>query len=186
MNTAGTPYYRLQTAMRMDGGHVSPAEGSAFVAYELLGGVPLPQPWLDTTHGFVLAYNGRRPLRPGHYYPECHLMSRQLIEVLLAAGASNLQLLKAEVTVAATGERLNDYAVVNIVGLVSCADDAASDSTPLAEGRFYFDLQIDGARTGGARMFRLAESLIDVIVDSRLAEAIRAADLFDLVLDPVS
>jgi hypothetical protein len=84
-----------------------------------------------------------------------------------------------------TNELINDYVVANIVGLVACADISGSDATPYADVHYFHSLAINPKKTGGALMFRLAESRIDVIVADQVAKALRTANFRNLVLEPL-
>lgn len=119
-------------------------------------------------------------------YPGKTLMSKRFVEILQAAGVDNLQIFPAEIVNERTGDIYRDFFVFNVVGLASCADDAASKSYPLADVKFYDQLKIDPSRTQGLKMFRLAESRMDIIVSEDVAKHIMDADLKGIVLEPVT
>jgi hypothetical protein len=120
------------------------------------------------------------------FYSGRCLMSRRLVDTLRAEGVDNLQTFDAELRDAATGASRRDFVVVNVLGLVAAADLDASQSITLGEGHVFTDLKIDASKACGLLMFRLAESLIDVIVHERIAKAIEAGGFRGVVLKPVS
>jgi hypothetical protein len=120
------------------------------------------------------------------WYSNRYLMSKRLVQTLEFAGVSNLQLFPAEIEVPGTPKPNLDFFVVNIVGIVACADPSKSDATPLADVKYFFKLSIDPSRPKDAFMFRLAESRTDVIVVERVAKAIEAGAFRNIRLEPVS
>lgn len=122
---------------------------------------------------------------PFAFYPENALMSRSLVATLEAAGVDNLQTVPAVVVNGETGEENQDYVVANIVGLVSCANLAESDTEALADVYYFHNLIIDPASVGDLLMFRLAESQMEVIVHERVAAAIRAGEFTGIQLQPL-
>ena len=80
---------------------------------------------------------------------------------------------------------LDDHVVVNVVGLMACADLRASTSLPLAEFHYFTHLVIDLDRTHDAPLFRLAESPITILLRSDLAEAVGHAQFVGAHVEPV-
>lgn len=118
------------------------------------------------------------------YYGNVCVMSLKLVEVLLNAGVDNLQIFPAYITDAGTGERVKqDYRFVNIVGMISCADVKASESSPLGGTYYFHELVIDESKARGLLLFRLAESPSEVVVHERVAAAIDKAILRGLRLE---
>ena len=114
------------------------------------------------------------------------LMSRRLVETLEGAGVDNLQKFEAELHDETSGEINRYFYVVNVVGLVAAADLSKSKSLPLGGGHVFTDLTVDPSKTQGLLVFRLAESLIDIIVHERVAKAIEAGKFHGVLLTPVS
>jgi hypothetical protein len=133
------------------------------------GGQPLSQPVAEP-----LVYT-LDPKRPGNIrvmyddaaYP---LMRDDLIEALRAAGVDNLQLFGATIVDPATGLRHTNYKAFNIIGLVTAADMAKSVRAATSDSMLIdvdFDsLAIDKSKANPFRLFRLAESVDAIIVDS--------------------
>ncbi len=119
------------------------------------------------------------------YYSGKNIMSKKMVNVLRQAGVDNLQEFATEMQDKRTGESTNDFVTVNILGMVSCANVAESETSELGSTYYFHDLVIDPAKTGGLLLFRLAESMIDVLVHERVAEALKAAKLRGVVLNPV-
>jgi hypothetical protein len=132
---------------------------------------------------FSLQHERSDPLSMSDYYPYPKLMSERLIETLRGAGVDSLQLFDADIVNRKSGERVSGYRVVNILGLVSAADASASKSRPLAHVRFFETLVLDEARARGQLMFRLAESLTDVIVAEKVAKHVADGRFVDVVLE---
>ena len=76
--------------------------------------------------------------------------------------------------------------VVNIVGKVAAADMKQSQAISLGGGQVFTRLTVDPGRAQGLLMFRLAESLIDVIVREKVARAIAAGQFPAVALTPVT
>jgi hypothetical protein len=120
------------------------------------------------------------------YYSGKCLMSKKLVETIQSAGVDNIQAFPATLTEQETGAVRDDYCVVNIIGLVASADLATSESIPLGGGQVFTSLSVDPDRAKGLLMFRLAESLIDVIVHEKVANAIEAGQFRGVLLSPVT
>lgn len=179
-------YYRLFVEPGLACGYIESVENSSFVPFLLLTGERLDDDETRQIYRFVLSHKTPPALAMLDFYPDNHLMSGRLVQALLSSGISNLQIIPAEILLAESGEVLRDYSVVNIVGLVSCAVVADSDSSPLAEGFFFHKLKIDETRAGDAAMFRLEESRDDVVVSERIAGLLTAEGFVGLFLEPVS
>jgi len=121
-----------------------------------------------------------------HYFASARLMHKKLVETIQSAGVDNLEVFPAEITWAEKEQVIEDYVVVNIVGLVSCAVKDQSDTSPIADVDYFHSLTIDTSRTHNMLMFRLAESQIDVLVHEQVADAIKAGNFEGVVLEPVA
>jgi hypothetical protein len=111
------------------------------------------------------------------------LMIDTLVEALRAAGVDNLDVYTAIIRHPNTGETWTNYKAVNIIGIVSCADMAQSN-TPAATGELIdvpFDgLVIDEQRTGGALMFRLAEAIGGIVIHEKVKQRLEDTGFDDL------
>lgn len=119
------------------------------------------------------------------FFPHVNVMSARLVNVLIHAGADNLQLFPARIVDPNANTTYEDYFAVNVVGLVECADMAQSEHAPLADLFFFYKLVIIPDNARGLLLFRLAESPIDIIVHERVARALRNGDFPELVLESV-
>jgi hypothetical protein len=119
------------------------------------------------------------------YYSGDCLMSKRLVEALEKAGADNLQKFEVELVDEQTGKVNTDFWNVNIIGLVACAKLDESQTSELGSSYYFHDLVIDPKKIGEMRIFRLAESLIDVLVDDHVAEQIQAGGFRGIVLNAV-
>lgn len=119
------------------------------------------------------------------YYSGDCLMAGALVEALQGAGVDNLQVFPAVLTDNDTGTVREDYRVVNIVGKVAAADMRQSHAISLGGGQVFTHLTVDPARARDLLMFRLGESLIDVIVHEKVAKAVAAGQFRAVELSPV-
>lgn len=119
------------------------------------------------------------------YYSGDNVMSKRMVSILRQAGADNFQEFPTELRNQQTGEVSHDFVTVNLLGLLSCANVAESETSELGSSYYFHDLVIDPARTGGMLLFRLAESMMDVLVHERVARALMDAKLRGVVLNPV-
>lgn len=127
----------------------------------------------------------RQDLRMGVYYPGIELMRKELVDVLHRTGVDNLQTFPARIQDEESDLVVDDYVVVNIIGLVTCADGEKSESMPFVDGEYFTKLVIDPSQTGELLMFRLAESKMDVIVHEDVAIAVAEKQFPGLLLIPV-
>lgn len=141
------------------------------------------------------SYNARPDMAPfrfscsgalcDYYSGEC-LMARALVQALQGAGVDNLQVFAAVLTDTDTGAVREDYCVVNIVGKVAAADMRRSEAISLGGGQVFTKLTVDPGRARDLLMFRLGESLIDVIVHEKVAKAVAAGGFRAVALSPVT
>ena len=180
-------YYRLDRDAVSGNVYIERAftQWASFITGQpLTDGLPLPVPFrLDVD----LDEDGR-PMAPrlDAYFPEESLMHKSLVEVIRGAGVDNIQTFPAVLTDSRSGQRTSDYLVINVVGLVSCANLERSEAEPLADVYYFHELVIDPGRVGALLMFRLAESQMETIVHERVAEAIRHGQFTGVVLEPLS
>ncbi len=175
-------YFRLISRLNRNAGLIMPEDNvdETLIDGALIDSRALALPWR-----FSLQHSRPDPLRMADFYSSAKLMSDRLIGTLESAGVDNLQLFDAQIVNAGTGEKVGGYRVVNILGLVAAADSSASRSRPLAHVRFFEKLAIDATRARGQLMFRLAESLTDIIVAERVAQRISAGNFVDVIVEPL-
>lgn len=183
------PYYVLMcfTPWFTKSASIGPApevEGvSSWIRGQLID-VPVPQPLQFTVEPDE---DDREPDEPGvlleMYQDSYVLMTDRLVDALRAAGVDNLQLFDAVISDPHTGSVVSNYKVVNVVGVVACADLGRSTYTatgaPLIDVSFD-SLVIDEKRAGGLLLFRLAESLSAIIVHERVKHHLLATG-FDML-----
>jgi len=114
------------------------------------------------------------------------VMSRRLVETLEMAGVNNLQKFKAELRDEKSDLVNRDFYVVNVIGLVAAANFSKPESLPLGGGHVFTNLTVIPGEAHDLLMFRLAESLIDVIVHEQVAKVIEAGNFRGVLLTPVS
>jgi len=120
-----------------------------------------------------------------YYSGEC-LMSRALVDALREAGVDNIEVFPAVLVDSSTAEEREDYCVVNVVGKVAAADMKQSDGISLGDKQVFTKLTVDAKKAKDLLMFRLAESLVDIIVHEKVAKAIAARQLRAVALSPVT
>ena len=129
----------------------------------------VPQPLV-----FTASTTAKHP--PADYVEyDIPVFSDRLVGALRNAGVDNLQLFPARLHNPQTGEQWQGYQAVNILGLVSCLAIAESKAKPDLPPLYAFDLSdlvIQEARTGGALLFRLAESPSVVLLERRVGDAL--------------
>lgn len=121
----------------------------------------------------------------GDYYASSCLMSERLVAILERAGVDNLQRFAVELVDELTGEVRRDFWCVNVVGMVACADMSRSNAAEFGESYVFYDLALDARKTHDLRMFRVAESLINVLIHESIVDALRGGGVTGLVLTPV-
>lgn len=135
----------------------------------------------DYVFPYQMTFLDKHGKPPFDYYSGSSVMSRRLVKTIEAAGVDNLQKFDVVMTDKTTGAVNHDF-VVNIVGLVAAADMSKSEAIPLGGGQVFTRLEIGPNKPQGLSMFRLAESLISVIVHERVAEAIEKGDFRGVTL----
>ena len=175
-------YYKLHADLSMRSGYIDEEENQheTLATGSLVDESELILPW-----PFTAEVDPEEAFEMSDYYPGARLISKRLVKTLKANGVDNLQTFPAEITNSETGEIIRDYLVVNIIGMVSCANVDASDTAPLADVKHFHKLVIDPSRTSGLLMFRLAESRRDVIVAEKVAKAIQEGNFRDVTLEPL-
>lgn len=175
-------YYRLEIEPSLNCGYLELEDNEC---ESLILGRLIDEADLVLPYPFKIRVNPRHNLAMNDFYPSRNLMSKRLVATLQSAGVKNLQIFPAEIKHNLTGEIIHDFVVVNVLGMVSCADLSKSDATALADVNYFHKLAIDANKTGGALMFRLAESRIDVIVAEQVAKQIKEVNFHNLVLEPL-
>jgi hypothetical protein len=120
------------------------------------------------------------------YYRNVSLMHHSMVDALRGAGVDNIQSFPAVITLHDPPTEFRDHMVVNVIGVVSCANLSASESEPLGELNYFLNLVIDPARTKGLRLFRLAEYPPEILVDEQVASVLRKGQFEGLTLEPVA
>jgi hypothetical protein len=141
-----------------------------------MGGIqwttPVPEPLV-----FEIAEDEKGAMRPmlsTHFL----LMSDPLVAALRQSGVDNIDVYTAVIRETDTGRTFDDYKAVNILGLVSAVDMAASEVVDLCGGEddlnlFFFDrIALDEAKCRGALLFRLAEKTSAIVVDGTVKETL--------------
>lgn len=140
---------------------------------------------IDLPYRFTMTVVEDEDPRMDAWFPGSHLMSKALLDTLVAAGVDNLQTFPAEVHREDSDASVPGYVVANIVGRIACAAMAQSETSPLADVAYFHRLTISPERAQGRLLFRLDESPMVVLVHETIARVIRAGDFPGLVLEPV-
>ncbi len=175
-------YFRLDCKLNRQCGRVRP---KANVGEVLLDATFVEEDDLTLPWPFSLTVPAEGKLLMSAYYSGYNLMSRALVKTIQESGVDNLQVFPATITDDKTGAVNEDYAVVNVIGLVEAADLTKSKTLPLADAKFFQHLAVDSKRAKGLLMFRLAESYTDIIIAESVAKAIHAGEFQDVILQPL-
>jgi hypothetical protein len=173
-------YYRLDTEFHFPACLVNIEDN---VHETLMSGTIVDETELTLPWPFSMECDNDPDMHLGDYYSSYNLMSDRFIEVLRECGVDNLQIFPASITHTCTGKRIDNYKVVNVLGMVSAADMGASTSRPFADGVYFEKLAVDSAKTRGLLIFRLEESSMEILVHASVAEKIRSAKLVDISLE---
>lgn len=123
---------------------------------------------------------------PPVYAPAVPMMRNDLLASFRRFGVDNIDAYPLVVRNKVTGEEIEGFSAINIIGLVSAADPSATEYSVDNPSRLIdadIDrLTIDPARTGGALLFRLAEAVTGVVVHERVKNAIEATGAFPNLL----
>lgn len=120
---------------------------------------------------------------PDFFGGDC-IMSKKMYNVFKECGVDNIQSLPLQFIDKKTEEVRDDYIVFNIIGLVSCGNLDESDTLPLGGGFYFQNLVIDPAKTHNLFVFRLAESLMDIIVSEDVAKKLEKNNIQGVTLTP--
>lgn len=155
-------------------GGVSWESGRRFTA-------PVPRPLpVDIVEGY------EEDTVPPVYTSSVPMMRDDLLEVIRRCGVDNIDAYPIAIQNRVTGDHLEGFSAINIIGLVSAADPVGTTYSPDNPSRM-IDADIDGlkldpARTGGALLFRLAEAVTGVVVHERIKKAVEATGAFPNLL----
>ncbi|MGL1889485.1 MAG: hypothetical protein OCD76_23425 [Reichenbachiella sp.] len=121
---------------------------------------------------------------PDYVSSHIPLMSAQLYDAFVQAGVTNLQAFPTILNNEETGESWKDFVVVNVVGMIACADLDFSVASKSLGGYYFHELVIDPDKAGGELMYRLAESHSTILVHYDVAKTMFTSDnlpIFNLV-----
>lgn len=171
-------YYVLACFMRNDGADIT-APPKLPAKYDVwMTGDEIPESEISTPLEYAIEAEDEGMMLPFFDGLSAPLMSRELISSLETCGVDNLQVFDAKVKISDSGETLDSYAAVNIVGLIEAADLAASDydASPLTNRTQYstsFDsLTVDEEKVNGALCFRMAESVSTILVHQSVKDVL--------------
>ena len=119
---------------------------------------------------------------PLSYDSSVPMMSNDLLACLRTHGVDNIVSYPLVIRNKKTGEEIEGYSAINIIGLVSAADPGETVYSPDNSSRLIdadIDrLAIDSTRTHGFLLFRLAECVTGVVVHRTIKAAVEAAGTF--------
>lgn len=105
------------------------------------------------------------------------IMSKRFVNLLKDAGVDNFQLFPAIIKSKVDDTIWDDYFGVNILGLISCADLSKSTYSEIMPGHYKFrELAIDAEKAKGVLLFRLEESITEIIIHRSVGRYIRDHD----------
>lgn len=126
----------------------------------------------------------------GSYLPTTFLpdpvFKIDFINALKLSGVDNFDQYEARIINSETGDRIQGYAVLNIIGKVACADMDASEAELLIEDQHVIrELVIDPAKTQGTLMFRLAQWTQMILIHDKITSQLPPGLCRDLAFEPV-
>jgi hypothetical protein len=113
-----------------------------------------------------------------------NIMSKKMFKVFTDCGVDNIQTFPTIFINKETGEERDDYVVFNIIGLVSCAKLDESEGVPLGGGYYFTGLVIDPDAAHELPVFRVKESLMDIIVNEEIAKKLEEEEIHGIILTP--
>jgi hypothetical protein len=132
--------------------------------------------WLDEAYGTN---------EPDFFDTTVPVMSKQLVDGLLASGVTNLERYPVVLEVRSTGATRADYSAVNVVGRVDAVDLSQSPHTlRRSKPKFSGPIVIDAAKTAGLLAFRLQYVPGLIVVTESVARRIDALGLDSVLLQP--
>jgi len=151
-----------------------------------IGGRPFA-PDFPTPVQFAIDTDSEGRRMPTLFTTPALLAVKPFADLLAAAGVDNVDVYPATILNPETGETIDDYVVLNIVGAIACADLEASSGVELAPGiRVLDEPVLRQSVVREARIFRLAEDPVQIVVADALADRIRAAGFDDVYLEPLA
>lgn len=120
---------------------------------------------------------------PDFFAGDC-IMSKKMYNLLKECGVDNIQALPLQFINKENQETRDDYIVFNIIGLVPCAKLDQSETLPVGAGFYFQNLVLDPENTNGMQLFRLAESLIDIVVSEHVAKKLEENNIQGIILTP--
>jgi len=129
------------------------------------------------------AIDAEYALFPPIYLHPLPLLRRDVADIIIKCGVSNIDFYTTSIVVP-SGLEVPEYLAYNIVGKIAAADMGKSEISPsfgdtLISAQVH-KLVIDPAKTRGALMFRLAESLDGIVVHESIKTALSAARIAGL------
>lgn len=153
----------------------------------LISGRPISQTIVEPFE-FELDLDNDGQRLPTFFTTPAFVATETFCRHLREAGVDNLQEYRATIANPETGETFDHYRVLNIVGLVACADAAASDVSKLGPDlHFYNEIIVSAAAVPrDIQIFRLAEDPTKIIVDDRLLAFLRTKGYTDIYAEPLA
>ena len=144
-----------------------------------------PNPLLFTLKPMNPNASDHGPHLPSFLNAAIPLFSTTLLAELRKCGVDNLDTYPVALTDPDSGSVLDHYRAVNVIGLVSAADMAKSDAIVHPGGPALIDvafdkLVVDEAKTGSAKLFRMAESTKTILVHQSVRDYLLASGFDDL------
>lgn len=125
---------------------------------------------------------GRR--MPTMFLVPAFVARKPFYESIVAGGVDNVDAYPALITNEETGERFDDYLLLNVVGKVACAHLEASSYEEIGPGmRMINRLVLDKTKLPDLHMFMLAEDINKIVISDRLHDHLQRAGFDDLYFE---
>jgi hypothetical protein len=134
---------------------------------------------------FIFEYSDETENAIPDFFQGDNIMSKRMYSIFSECGVDNIQQFPMEFIDKITAKKRDDYIVFNILGMISCAKVEKSDKLPLGGGYYFRNLVIDPLKTHGLSVFRLKESLMDIIVIDKIAKKLEDNNINGIILTPL-
>lgn len=126
----------------------------------------------------------------GSYLPTTFLsepvFSVGFIQALINCGIDNIETYEVNIVNPDTGEHIEGYRAINIIGKIACADMDNSECERLIEDQYVFrQLIINPLKARGAYIFRLAQCTQIILVHEDIVKQLPTEFFKDLKFQPV-
>jgi hypothetical protein len=145
-------------------------KGLAFIHGKMIT-IPVDNPMIFTTN--AKAGDAMIDFQDGSF----PVMSKRFLEIMKASGVDNLQTFPIIIKSEEDDTIWDNYFIVNILGMIACADLSKSTYDEIMPGFYSFDeLAIHAEKAKDTLLFRLQEDPTTIIMHRSVGQYIKAQD----------